>query len=353
MPGWTDRRLLDLTGAAVPIVQAPMAGAGGVQLAAAAMRGGALGSLPCALLDPATAEKQVAELRGLASGPVNLNFFCHSMDEAVDESAWRALLAPFYAAEGVSPPDKPAPLRRPFDDALCAMVEKVRPEVVSFHFGLPALELLDRVRAAGAKVFGNATTVEEARWLAERGIDAVIAQAYEAGGHAGWFLDRHRPVGLMALVRGIVEAVDLPVIAAGGIADARSIAAALTLGASGVQLGTAYLATPESLIGPSHRALLGTDVETGFTNLITGRMARGYANRLTETLGWVRDEAPAFPHAATAIAPLRAHAEAEGRSDYATRWAGQGAALVRPEAAQALTERLARETLALLDGKDA
>lgn len=345
MGGWPDRRLLDLTGAAVPIVLAPMAGAGGVKLAAAAMRGGALGSLPAALLSPEALRTQIAEVRAEAEGPLNINFFCHHLDETVDDSGWRALLQPFYDAEGVAPPDTAPMLRRPFDAAMCEAVEETRPEVVSFHFGLPEPAMLDRVRASGAKILASATNVAEARWLAERGVDAVIAQGYEAGGHAGWFLDRHQPVGLFALVRGIVEAVEVPVIAAGGIVDARDIAAALMLGASGVQIGTAYLATSESLIGESHRALLGSDAETGFTNLITGRAARGYGNRLTEALGWMRDEAPAFPHASTAIAPLKAKAEAEGRSDYATRWAGQGASRVRSMPAQQLTE-----TLALLRG---
>jgi nitronate monooxygenase len=340
-------RFRTLTGAAAPIVQAPMAGAGGVALAAAAIRGGAVGSLPCAMLSAEQVRAQVAELRAAADGPLNLNFFCHELDETPDDGAWRNALAPFYAREGVAPPEGAAALRRPFDEALCATVEAVRPEIVSFHFGLPAPALLARVKAV-AKVFGNATTVDEARFLERQGCDAVIAQGGEAGGHAGWFLEGHRPVGTLPLVRRIVRAVDVPVIAAGGIMDGAAIAAVLALGASAAQIGTAYLASPESLASPTHRRLLGSEAETVFTNLLTGREARGFRNRLIDALGPISPLAPAFPHAATALAPLRAAAEANGRGDYSPLWAGQGAALAHPMPAEALTRALAEEALATL-----
>ena len=342
-------RFRALTGAAVPIVQAPMAGAGGVALAVAAMRGGAVGSLPCAMLDAAQVRAQAAEVRAAADGPLNLNFFCHELEDAPDEGAWRKALAPFYAREGVAPPEGAAGLRRPFDAALCDAVEAVRPEIVSFHFGLPGPALLARVKAV-AKVFGNATTVDEARFLERQGCDAVIAQGGEAGGHAGWFLEGHRPVGTLALVRRIVGAVDVPVIAAGGITDGAGIAAALTLGASAAQLGTAYLATPESLVSPMHRRLLGSEAETVFTNVLTGRAARGFRNRLIDALGPISPLAPPFPHAATALAPLRAAAEAGGRADYSPIWAGQGAALARAMPAEALTRLLTEEALATIRG---
>jgi nitronate monooxygenase len=229
-------RLLEGLGARCPIVQAPMAGAGGVALAVAAMRGGALGSLPCAMLSAAQVAAQAAEVRAGARGPLNLNFFCHALPEPPDERAWRALLAPYYAGEGVEPGPAP-PLRRPFDKAACAVVEAVRPEVVSFHFGLPEAGLLARVRASGAMVFGNATCIEELHWLAPQ-VDAVILQGEEAGGHSGWFLDRHQSTPLAVLLG---ERVDVPVIAAGGIVDGAGIAAALQAGASAVQIGTAYL----------------------------------------------------------------------------------------------------------------
>ncbi len=315
-----------------------MAGAGGTELAIAAMRGGAVGSLPCAMLTAEQAVAQAADVRAAAAGPLNLNFFCHSLpDPAPDETAWRALLAPYYAEEGVAP-GAPPPLRRPFDSEACAAVEVARPTIVSFHFGLPDPALLARVRGTGALVFGNATTPEEMRWLAERGVDAVIAQGAEAGGHAGWFLGAaHRPVPLAELLR---EPIAVPVIAAGGIVDAADIARALAAGAAAVQIGTAYLATPESRIAAPHRALLGTPAEAAFTNLFSGREARGLVNRLMRDLGPMRAEAPAFPHASAALAPLRAKAEAEGRGDYSPLWAGAGAARVTQNGAEALTRTL-------------
>ena len=309
------------------------------------MRGGAVGSLPCALLTPDGVRTQVAEVRAAADGPLNLNYFCHEMPEDVDDAAWRALLRPFYEAAGVAPDAKGGVVRRPFDAAHCAAVEDVRPELVSFHFGLPDEDLLKRVRQTGAKVIGNATTVAEARALAARGVDAMVAQGWEAGGHAGRFL-RDPPdeqMGLIALLPQIVDAVTVPVVAAGGIGDARGIAAAFLLGASAVQLGTAFLHCPESLIGPEHRAGLTSETaeQTGFTNLYSGGLARGLPTMLTEALGPIREEAPPFPLASLALAPLglRPH------------WAGQAARLGRAEGAQALTERLGREALALLSGK--
>lgn len=332
---------LETIGARAPIIQAPMAGAGGPGLAIAAMRGGAVGSLPCALLTAEQLAAQVAEVRAGAAGPLNLNFFCHHLpDPAPDESAWRALLAPYYAREGVAP-GTPPPLRRPFDAALCAAVEAARPEVVSFHFGLPDEALLARVRSAGALIFGNATTRAEMRWLAERGVDAVIGQGAEAGGHAGWFLgDAHAPVPLAEL---LAEKIAVPVVAAGGITDGADIARMLAAGASAVQLGTAFLAAEESGISTPFRALLGTEVTTQFTNLFSGREAQGIRNRLMRELGPIRTEVPAFPYGSNALAPLRAHAEADGRGDYSPLWAGTNVARVRAMGAEALVRRLAEE----------
>ncbi|MBQ1498866.1 MAG: nitronate monooxygenase [Sphingomonas sp.] len=318
-----------------------MAGAGGAALAIAALRGGAVGSLPCAMLTPAQLAAQVAEVRAAAKGPLNLNFFCHRLPEpAPDDSAWQALLAPYYAGEGVRP-GPPPPLRRPFDEALCAAVEQARPAIVSFHFGLPDVALLARVRGAGARVFGNATTAEEMRWLAARGVDAVIAQGAEAGGHSGWFLGSgHRPTPLAEL---LAEKIAVPVIAAGGIVDGADIARALAAGASAVQLGTAFLAARESSIAAPFRALLGTRVPTEFTNLFSGREAQGIVNRLMRELGPIREEVPAFPYGSNALAPLRAHAEADGRGDYSPLWAGTGVARVRAMGAEELIGTLIAE----------
>lgn len=343
--GWPDRRFEALLGSRLPLIAAPMAGAGGVDLAVAAIQGGAVGSLPCAMLAPEDVRAQVAQVRARSAGPLNLNFFCHAMPEGADDAPWRALLRPYYEERGLAPGAVGGALRRPFDAAMCAMVEEVRPELVSFHFGLPDAALRDRVRRAGAKTIGNATTVAEARWLAARGVDAIVAQGWEAGGHAGRFLGAppDEQMGLLALVPQVVDATPVPVIAAGGIADARGIAAALTLGAVAAQIGTAYLHCPESLIRAEHReGLAGEAVErTAFTNLYSGALARGLPTRLTRELGAVRREVPPFPLAGPALAPL----------GFSPMWAGQAARLGRPEPAAALTERLGREALALLGRK--
>lgn len=350
LSGWPVQDFLRRTGARAPIVQAPMAGAGGVALAAAAIRGGAVGSLPCAMLTPDQVREEVAAVRAQAEGPLNLNFFCHTLGEAPGDAVWRTVLAPFYAKEGVGPPEIPPPLRAPFDEAMCAVVEEVRPKLVSFHFGLPEQPLLDRVRRTGAVVLGNATTLAEARWLTGK-VDMIITQGFEAGGHAGYFLDGHRPVGTIALTRQIALELDfamIPVIAAGGIVDAAGIAAALMLGAGAVQLGTAYLFTPETTISDAHRASLRD--ETAITNLFSGGLARGVRNALIDAIGPVHPDAPRFPYASAALAELRRKAEREGRGDYSPLWAGQAAdhGPASGEGAQALTERLARETFELL-----
>lgn len=328
-----------------------MAGAGGVDLCVAAIRGGALGSLPCAMLSPEQVREQVAEVRAASTGPLNLNFFCHSVPGNTDESAWRALLAPYYAEFGVEP-SAGGPQRLPFDEAMCSAVKEVRPEVVSFHFGLPAADLLHRVKAAGAIVIGNATTVEEARWLEERGVDAIIAQGFEGGGHTGRFLgsDPAEAMGLFALLPQIADAVSVPVIAAGGIGDGRGVAAAMVLGASAVQLGTAFLHAKESTVSSEHRRRL-TDGGTLFTNLMTGGLARGMHTRLIDELGAIRDEVPPFPFASVALAPIRTAAEARGQYGFGPMWAGQAAPLGQAIGATELTKKLAADALALFGGQ--
>lgn len=346
MTAATDR-FLALTGARLPLVQAPMANFAGSALAIAALKAGAVGSLACAVLSPDRVAAEVATIRAAAAGPINVNFFCHTLGPQPDESAWHPALAPFYQAEGVAPPTQPPALRKPFDAAMADAIETVRPEIVSFHFGLPERNLLDRVRATGARIFGNATTVAEARFLADAGVDAIIAQGFEAGGHAGHFLDGHRPFGVLALVRQIVARLDLPVIAAGGIADTGAVKGAIAAGAAAVQIGTAYLRTPESLASAVHRARLAeaNADDTVFTNLFTGGLARGLRNRLIDALGPVSDLAPPFPYASAALAPLRAKAEQDGRGDYTSLWAGQGVGLSGDEPAEELTARLGAAAL--------
>jgi nitronate monooxygenase len=351
MVGWPDRRFLDLVGCEHPIIQAPMAGAGGVDLCVAAMAGGALGSLPCGMLSPDQVRTQVSDTRARAKGPLNLNFFCHRMPADADASAWRALLQPYYNEFGVEPSNGGA-LRRPFDAEMCALVEDVRPEVVSFHFGLPDSGLLDRVKRAGAVVIGNATTIDEARWLESRGAEAIIAQGFEAGGHTGHFLrsDLAEAMGLFALLPQMADAVSVPVIAAGGIGDGRGIAAAFTLGASAAQLGTAFLHSTETPISDAHREALRNG-RTLFTNLMTGGLARGIRGRLIDELGPVRVEAPPYPFASAALAPIRAAAEKSGEYGFGPMWAGQAALLGLPLPAADLTRKLVADALAILEAR--
>ncbi|WP_017761811.1 NAD(P)H-dependent flavin oxidoreductase [Pseudacidovorax intermedius] len=340
--------LAALLGTALPIIQAPMAGVQGSALAIAVSQAGGLGSLPCAMLAPEAIEREVAAIRAATDRPFNLNFFCHVPPEpdAAHEARWRERLAPYYAEYGIDPAGIGAGAgRQPFSAALCDLVEPLRPPVMSFHFGLPAPQLLARVKGWGARVLASATTVEEGLWLQAQGADAVIAQGLEAGGHRGHFMsdDLSRQSGLFALLPQLVAALEVPVIAAGGIADAAGVAAAMALGAAGVQVGTAYLLSPEATTSALHRAALQSEAarHTALTRLFTGRPARGIVNRVMRELGPMSPDAPAFPLATAAIAPLRAKAEAAGRGDFTPLWSGQNAAGCRPVPAGELTRTLA------------
>ena len=352
---WRDRRILDLFGIEHPILLAPMAGPVLSDMAIAVANAGGLGALPSALLSHEQTRAEMAKFRAGTAKPINMNFFCH-VPPAYDESremAWREKLRPYYAELGVDPA-APIPVsnRTPFDEALCETVEELRPEVVSFHFGLPPAPLVARVKAAGAKVIASATTVREAIWLEERGCDAIIAQGFEAGGHRGMFLSDHSDtqVGTMALVPQVADAVKVPVIAAGGIADGRGIVAALALGASAVQIGTAYLFCPEAKIVAPHRAALKAawDDDTVLTRVFTGRPARGIANRIIREVGPMSDLPPAFPLAGGALMPLRGKSEPAGSGDFTPMWSGQAMRLGREMPTAELTRVLVDETQALL-----
>ena len=353
---WPDRRLLDLFKTEFPIVLAPMAGVMDADLVIAAAQGGALGSLPCAMISAEKAREQVNIIRQRVSAPVNMNFFCPQAGRGRSRARGRMEAAACrpITASWASIPAAPvnAANRAPFDEAMCELVEELKPEVVSFHFGLPDPALLKRVKAAGCIVMSSATIVREAIWLEENGADVIIAQGAEAGGHRGMFLTENiaEQPGTFALVPQVVDAVKVPVIAAGGIADGRGIAAAFALGAAGVQIGTAYLRCPESkVIAPARVALAqARDDSTVITNVMTGRPARGVANRVMREVGPISPDAPAFPHAATALGPLKAAAEKLGKVDFTNLWAGQAVRLGRDMPAAELTRALAGAALARL-----
>jgi len=340
--------LQQLLGTELPIIQAPMAGVQVSALAIAVSNAGGLGSLPCAMFTPEAMKKELAALKAGTSKPYNVNFFCHTppAPNAEREAAWRAALAPYFEEYGIDPATIPAgPGRAPFSKEAVDALEEFRPRVVSFHFGLPPAELMARVKSLGAKVISSATTVAEARWLEAHGVDAVIAQGNEAGGHRGMFLtaDLTTQLGTFALVPQVVRAVKVPVIAAGGIADAKGVAAATALGAAGAQVGTAYMLCPEATTSKVHRAALKSEAarETVLTNLFTGRPARGIVNRIIRELGPMSAAVPEFPLATSAIAPLRAKAEAQGKGDFSPLLSGQNATGCKEIPAAELTRELA------------
>ena len=339
--------ITELFGIKYPVIQAPMAGVQDSALAIAVSNAGGLGSLPCAML---SAEQLRAELEAIRAGtnqPFNVNFFCHQppAHSPQREARWREVLGPYYQEFGLDPRAiAPAAARNPFDDRVADIVEPFQPAVISFHFGLPAPHLLQRVKAWGCRVMASATTLEEAVWLEAQGVDAIIAQGLEAGGHRGMFLttDLTTQLGTFSLVPHLVRQVRVPVIAAGGIADAAGVCAALALGAAGVQVGTSYLLAREATTSAVHRAALlhASAVHTALTNVFTGRPARGIVNRLMRDLGCMSEFAPAFPLAGGAVAPLRAHAEAHGSAAFSPLWAGQNTRACRDAPAADITKEL-------------
>lgn len=316
----------------LPIIQSPMAGVQDAALAAAVSNTGGLGSLPCAMLSPALLEEEVTKLTALTNRPFNLNFFCHNSADVTtaDQLAWQKTLEPYFKEFDIDPPeDAVGQLRKPFDEEALSVIERFKPAVVSFHFGLPNLEWVGQIQNWGSKVLSTATTVEEAVWLAENGVDAVIAQGVEAGGHRGSFLtdDMTTQSGTVSLVPRICAEISVPVIAAGGISGPEGVAAAMALGAAGVQVGTTFLLCPETNTSPLHRTALMSEAanHTALTNVFTGRPARSIVNRLIREIGPMTSSAPAFPTAATAITALRSATESSGISDFTPLWCGQNA----------------------------
>ena len=353
---WPDRRVIDLFGIEHPLILAPMTGVGTVNLAASVCAAGGLGSVSCATLQPERAAQTIMQLREVTDRPINANFFCHvrAKNDTHRDQAWRERLSRYYRELGIdTEPQRPHFDIAPFGAEMCSVVEAVRPEVVSFHFGLPEAALLARVKKTGCRVMSSATTVEEARWLEAHGADVIIAQGNEAGGHRGVFLssDPNAVVasqpGIFALVPLVADAVKVPVVAAGAIADARGIAAAFALGASGVQIGTGYLLCPEAATTNFHRdAIRHARVDsTVLSNLFTGRPARVLASRLTREIGPMLDAVPDFPLPLGALLPLISQAEQRDNNDFTPLWSGEAAALASDLPGQRLTVELAKGAL--------
>jgi nitronate monooxygenase len=344
-----DMNIKDLLGIELPIIQAPMAGVQGSELAIAVSQAGGLGSLPCAMLTPENIRAELTAITTSTNKPFNVNFFCHTPPKvsAGRESIWRAALEPYFTEYKINAQDIPAgPGRAPFSHEIADVIEEFRPAVVSFHFGLPSQDLVARVKDWGAKVISSATTVEEAQWLEAHGADAIIAQGLEAGGHRGIFLsdDLTTQMGTFSLLPQIVQAVKIPVIAAGGIADAKGVSAALSLGAAAAQVGTAYLLCAETKTSLVHRSALKSPSaqHTALTNLFSGRPARSIVNRVIKEIGPISSSTPEFPLATTAITSLRSKAEANGSGDFSPLWCGQNATGCKEISATELTTQLAK-----------
>lgn len=339
----------ELLGIEHPIIQAPMAGVQGSALAIAVSNAGGLGSLPCAMLSLVEMRSELSRIRDKTDQPFNVNFFCHNQPDpdAKREAAWRGVLSTYYEEYGIPANAIPSgPGRTPFSEEAADLLEQFKPAVVSFHFGLPSDVLMARVKAIGSKILASATTVEEASWLEKHGVDAIIAQGLEAGGHRGMFLseDLTTQVGTFALLPQIIRKVKIPVIAAGGIADATGVAAVMALGAVAAQIGTTYLLCPEATTTPAHRLALKSEASchTAVTNLFSGRPARGIVNRIMRDLGPINETVPAFPLATLAIAPLRAKAEGFGDDGFSPLWCGQNASGCIELPAAEVTRMLAR-----------
>lgn len=347
---WPKSDLTDLLEIEHPILQAPMGGESTTQMAVAVCNAGGLGGLGCSSKSADEVRRAIEEIRSGTNRSFNLNFFAHpppGENPQVNEQT-RALVAPFYDELGIEniPTRAEAPLD-PFDESRLAVLLEMRPKVVSFHFGLPPLDMVQALQDAGTVVLCTATTVAEARQLANAGVDAIIAQGWEAGGHRGTFEVSFEDfgVGTMALVPQVVDAVDVPVIAAGGIADGRGIAAALVLGASGVQLGTAFLSCPEADIDARYREALRNATEDGtrLTRAFSGRPARARNNRYIEAMAEKRVRLPDFPTMYSFSGPLESTSRDTGKSGFEFFLWGQGAPMNRELPAAELMERLVEE----------
>jgi len=332
----------------IPLIQAPMAGVQDWRLAVAVSSAGALGSIPCGMLTATQVEAEVNAFRAACDKPLNLNFFCHQMQEPSAEimQSWQSCLDGYYREADIQQTEGgTGALRMPYDAEMADVVERLRPQVVSFHFGLPQSSLVTRLKAAGCLIISTATTLEEGLWLQHNGADMVIAQGYEAGGHRGMFLTRDlaTQTGTLALVSLLVSQLNIPVIAAGGIASGQDIKAALAMGAVAAQLGTTYLLCDEAKTSALHRQQLkDVNAVTALSNVFSGRPARGIRNRLMIELGDINSQVAPFPYASAALAPLKQAAEAQGQTDFSSLWSGQNRSGCCEISAAELTQQLWR-----------
>lgn len=346
---WKDKSLIDLLQIQHPIIQAPMAGASTPQMAAASANAGCIGSLGCAMMSAEVYTKTFQQTRTLTNGALNMNFFCH-VEPKIDADKVQkieSILTPYYEELGIDEMPKAVPTHFPFGGEVAEAVLVSSPNVISFHFGLPEQKYVEALKQKGVKILCSATTVAEAKDLEARGVDAIIAQGWEAGGHHGFYLENHTAaIGTMALVPQLVDAVNIPIVAAGGIADGRSIAAALALGASGVQIGTAFLTCEESSVPEIHQnSLMASDgSNTILTKAFSGRPARGIKNRYSEDLNKLENELPDFPLMNTLTGPLRKKSAASNSPDFVAQWSGQAVGLNRQTTTAELIGNLVAET---------
>ena len=351
---WPSNRLQHLFGIEHPIVQAPMAGASTPAMAIAVANEGGLGSLGCAMMPPEELRTAAAEVAAATNRAINFNFFVHTEPDlaAYDPSTMQRALAPFYEEYGLEAPPAPALGAPGFSDATLDVLLALSPKVVSFHFGLPSADSIEALKRAGAKLIGCATNVAEARALEDGGMDAIVAQGAEAGGHRGAFIGapHENDMGTIALVPMVADAVRVPVIAAGGIFDGRGVAAAFKLGADGAQIGTAFLRAPQSAVSPLHKQALADhpDNATRLTRLFSGRPARSVRNRLMDELGAQEHATAPFPTQRGLVAPLAVAAARRGKADFMPLWSGQGGPRAQEASTAKIFAQIRDQALALL-----
>lgn len=354
---FSNNKLAKILGTQYPVIQAPMAGASTPLMAAAAANSGCVGSLGCAMMSPQIYNQNFDACRAQSDGVFNMNFFCHAPHNDDLDKAKMAIqkLTSFYKELGLGDVPQVKPTHFPFGEEMLEAVLKSRPQIVSFHFGLPPSHIVNALKSAGSLILSSATTREEAIDLEKRGADIIVAQGWEAGGHQGYYLrSESSKIGLMSLLPQVVDSVSVPVIAAGGIGDGRGVAGALMLGASGVQLGTSFLTCIESEIaGVYKEALMKANGEdTEMTRAFSGRPARGITNKYIDLMRALDNDLPDFPLMNTLTGPLKGASAKQGNADFMSLWAGQSVGLVAEKSIAVFVEQLVEDTNSVLAGSN-